>query len=99
MPETPIEDQGCRGLCGRRREKAALHFPWTCNLMNSRNLTGLRNHRGRSAVLCTCWENGDLGDVSAEGSALCSEAWTVKGMAVLSPEAALTQAWKDLELL
>lgn len=51
------------GLCGRRGEEAALRFPWTCNLMDPRTFTGLRNHRGVCCHLCTCWENGDRGDV------------------------------------
>ena len=80
-------------------EKVALRFPWTCNLMDSRTLTGLRNHSGRSAVTMYVLGKWGSGRRSAEDSAFCSEAWTVEGMATLSPEAALTHAQKDLELL
>lgn len=87
------------GLCGGRGEEAALRFPWTCNLMDPRTLTGLRNHGGGgSAVTYVLAGTMRIGEMWCRRLCILFRSMD-KGLAVLPPEAALMQAWKDRELL
>lgn len=98
----PVENQGCRmGPWPLREERGGSSAPFSLDLQSDGSKDFHRAEKPQGGLLSLMYLLGKWGSgrCGAEGFVFCSEAWTVKGMAVLSPEAALTQARKDLELL